>query len=91
MSERIKSIIIVFPLLFLLASVGHADSSRFFRILKLYSDPTYRASDRKLFVTGSYDSKRSDSMPEEQGMLKENDEMSVFKRAATHDLGAKGV
>jgi|GEM_PF-2635991 hypothetical protein len=91
MCEPTKSLIAAFSLLLLFALFCHADSARFYRILKLYSDPTYRASDRKLFMTGTYDSKSSDSVPKEQGMLQENDEMSVFKRTATHDLGAKGV
>jgi hypothetical protein len=91
MCEPTKSLIAAFSLLFLFALFCHADSARFYRILKLYSDPTYRASDRKLFATGTYDSKTTDSVPSEQGMLQENDETKVFKRTATHDLGAKGI
>jgi hypothetical protein len=68
-----------------------ADNARFFRILKLYSDPVYHASDRKLFIEGEYNSTSNDSVPKETGFAREYDKIQNFKRTASHDLGVKGV
>jgi hypothetical protein len=79
--------------LYLLISVpsNAAENSRFFRILKLYSDPAYHASDRKLFVKGDYYSASNDSVPTEIGFSRESDTVRKFKRTASHDLGVKGI
>jgi hypothetical protein len=90
MNSYLKSTIsILFLLLF--TSFGHADSGRFQRILKLYSDPAYRASDRKFFVTGDYNSTSGDSVPKEQGLSEDNDAISIMKRTASNDFGVKGA
>jgi len=88
MCEPTKSLIAAFSLLFLFALFCHADSARFYRILKLYSDPTIAPPTVSCFYR-TYDSKTTDSVPSEQGMLQENDETKVFKRTATHDLGQR--
>jgi hypothetical protein len=73
------------------ASSNAADTSRFFRILKQYSDPVYHASDRKLFIEGEYNSTSNDSVPTEIGFSRESDTVRNFKRTASHDLGMKGI
>jgi hypothetical protein len=71
------------------ASSNAADNSRFFRILKQYSDPVYHALDRKIFVEGEYNARLNDSMPAETGLAEENDEIRTFNRSGAHDAGIK--
>ncbi|MBN2035157.1 MAG: hypothetical protein JW768_00310 [Chitinispirillaceae bacterium] len=65
------------------------DNARFFRVLKLYSDPVYRATDSKIFLNGEYNARRNDSVPSQTGLAAENDELHVFERTWAHNAGMR--
>jgi hypothetical protein len=81
----------IIAVLMLLSACSRADSARFLRILNLYNDPTYHASDRKSFVSFDYHSNSNDSKPEERGLSSDYDRLQYFERYVAHDLGVKGV
>jgi hypothetical protein len=83
-----KDLVIILTFILLsLSAPAFANTSRFFRILKLYEGKTYCARDRDAFVQGNYNSKSDDDNPDAVAFTEEGDRIQTFRRIIHDSCG----